>query len=182
MLINQKHDGFYSFKEVLKFEKFLYLPNTNFFENNETFITTEGFIKKMAKLVFRSKTKSNWQLIRKLREKSVKNNFTVNNIKDRKLISFNNTNLSNFKNFLSFHFYATKTITNISFLLNIKNTTFVIYKKFTHFKNSSRKLLETKNKYWMDNFYTGGKDRLCNNSIIMINCSQNLKLQTTNFF
>ena len=56
-----------------------------------------------------------------------------------------------------------------------------MYKKFSSFKKGSVKLFKTKIKFWLDDFYTGGKDRFCSNSLTMINCSQNLKLQTTNF-
>ena len=169
-----------NFEKFLIFKKYLYLPNNNFFENNETFLSTEGLIKKTTKLIFKNKTKSNWQLIRKFAV-STNTIFLINNIKDKKLIFFNNKNLSNFRNLISFQFYATRTLTNLSYFLNDKNKTFVMYKKFSSFKTGSVKFFKTKIKFWLDDFYTGGKDRFCNNSLTMVNCSQNLKLQTTNF-
>jgi hypothetical protein len=35
------------------------------FENNETFISTEGLIKRTTKLVSKGKVKNNWQILRK---------------------------------------------------------------------------------------------------------------------
>ena len=57
-----------------------------------------------------------------------------------------------------------------------------MYKKFSTFKAAPVKLLNTKLKYWLDDFYIGGKDKFCQNSLILIRCSTNYKLQTTNFF
>lgn len=167
-----------NFSKFLKFKTYLYLPNSNFFENNETFLNTEGLIKKTTKLIFRNKTKSNWKLIRKFAINTI---FFINNIKDKKLIFFNNKNLSNFKNLINFQFYATRSLTNLNYFLNNGNKTFIIYKKFSNFKKGSIKLFQTKIKFWLDDFYIGGKDIFCQHSLTMINCSQNFKLQMTNF-
>jgi len=170
-----------NFSKFLKFKKYLYLPNNIFFENEETFINTEGLIKRTTKLVSRKKTKNDWQLLRKFL-KSSKSNKVLNNIKDNKILSYNNNKIFNFKNFMNFQFYATQTLTNLNFYLNTKNQKFSIYKKFNTFKTTSVKLFDTKLKYWLDDFYTGGKDKFCQNSLVLIRCSMNYKLQTTNFF
>ncbi len=166
----------------INFRKFLYLPSNILFENNETFINTEGLIKKTTKLLFRKKAKSNWQLLRKF-TKNIKLLTPLNNIKDGKILFFNNKNMSDFKSFVGFHFYATETLTNLNYYLIKKNQPFVIVKKDSiSFKKRSVKILYTKLKYWLDDFYTGGKDRFCQNSLIMVNCSINNRLHTTNFF
>ena len=36
-----------------------------FYENEETFINTEGLIKRTSKLIFKKETKNNWQILRK---------------------------------------------------------------------------------------------------------------------
>ena len=181
LLITQNHNTIFSkFPKLLKFHKYLYLPNSNLFQNNETFINTEGLIKKTTKLIFKNKTKSNWQLIRKFAV-TINNIFLINNFKDKSLIYFNSKNLYNFKNLINFQFYSTKTLTNISYFLNTRNKTFIIHKKFPSFKKNTIKLFKTKLKFWLDDFFIGGKDRFCNNSLTMINSSKNIKLQTTNF-
>ena len=43
----------------LKIKKFVYLPNGSFFENNETFLNTEGLIKRTTKLIFKNDSKNN---------------------------------------------------------------------------------------------------------------------------
>lgn len=182
LFINQNFNiSLDNFSKILKFKKYLYLPNNIFFENEETFINTEGLIKRTTKLVFRKKTKNDWQLLRKFLKSSTSKK-ALSNIKDNKIINYNNKNIFNFKNFINFQFYATQTLTNLNFYLNIKNQKFSIYKKFNTFKTPSIKLMNTKLKYWLDDFYTGGKDRFCQNSLVLIRCSMNYKLQTTNFF
>nr|YP_009688015.1 NADH dehydrogenase subunit 11 [Haslea nusantara]QDX17605.1 NADH dehydrogenase subunit 11 [Haslea nusantara] len=165
----------------LKIKKFIYLPVDTFFENNETFINTEGLVKKSTKLISRKKTKNNWQLIRRF----IKNTdllVTTNNLKDNKLIYFNSRNLYNFKNFISFQFYAVQNLTNFNFYLTKRNSQFFIHKKFNTFKSSQTKIYDTKLKYWLDDFFIGGKDQLCQNSLTLIKCSVNTRLMTSTFF
>ena len=152
-----------------------------FFENNETYINTEGLVKKTTKLIFRKKTKNNWQLIRRF----IKNTnllVGVTNLKDQKLIAFNSKNLYNFKNFISFQFYAVQNLTNFNFYLTNKNSQFYLHKNYKTFKSPQIKLYDTKVKYWLDDFFIGGKDRLCQNSLVLIKCSVNTRLLTSTFF
>jgi NADH dehydrogenase/NADH:ubiquinone oxidoreductase subunit G len=48
------------------YDKYFHLPTTMFYENNETFISTEGLIKRTTKLVSKGKVKNNWQILRKM--------------------------------------------------------------------------------------------------------------------
>ena len=91
-----------------------------FYENEETFINTEGLIKKTVKLIFKKQTKNNWQILRKF-FRHFKNKLTFLNKKDNQTIFFNAKKISNFKNFISFQYYATQNLTNLNFYLNIKN-------------------------------------------------------------
>lgn len=166
---------------LLKVKNFLYLPVDTFFENNETYVNTEGLIKKTTKLIFRKKAKNNWQIIRRF----IKNTnllVSVTNIKDNRLIAFNSKNLYNFKNFISFQFYAVQNLTNFNFYLSNKNSQFYIYKNNNTFKSTQIKLYNTKIKYWLDDFFIGGKDQLCQNSLTLIKCSVNTRLLTSTFF
>lgn len=165
----------------LTFEKCLYLPNNIFFENQESFINTEGLIKKTTKLISRKNMKNDWQLLRKFAS-IFQSNTTISDIKNNKSVFYNSKTLFDFKNFINFQFYATQTLTNLNFYLNTKNQKFTVYKKFNRFKSSSTKLFSTKLKYWLDDFYTGGKDKFCQNSLLLTRCSMNYRLQRTNFF
>ena len=168
-------------KNLLNFSNYLYLPSNTMFENQESFINTEGLIKRTTKLLLKKKTKSNWKLIRKF-IKCNKNVSYLNNSKNNKLIYFDTKNSYNFKNFINFQYFATQSLTDLNFYLNVKNNTFTIYKKIFPFKLKSSKVFNTKIKYWLDDFYNGGKDNYCHNSLILNNCSKNLRLETTNFF
>ena len=75
---------------------YFYLPNSMFYENEETFINTEGLIKRTTKLIFRKHTKNNWQILRKL-FKQLKFNLNCLNNKENQLIFFNSNKIVNFK-------------------------------------------------------------------------------------
>lgn len=68
-----------------------------------------------------------------------------------------------------------ETLTSLNYCIYTKKL-FVIYKKFNIFKKESFKLLKTKLKYWFDDYYTDGKDRLYQNYLITVQCSINSKL------
>ena len=161
--------------------KFWYLPNNFFFDNQETFVNTEGFVKRTTKLVSKKNVKTDWQLLRKFVQTLSINN-SVNYSKNDTIFSYTNNALFDFKNFIGFQFYASKTLTNINFQLIDQAQKFSIYKKYNKFKTSSTKLFDVKLKYWLDDFYTGGKDKFCQNSLTLTRCSMNYKLQVTNFF
>jgi hypothetical protein len=162
---------------IFNFKKYIYLPNNTFFENNETFFNTEGIIKRTTKFIVKPQTKNNWELIRKISKKMNNINYNFDNI------IFNTKNVYSFKNYVSFHFYATQNFTDLNFYLNVNNFSFVIYKKFLIFKNIASKIFSTKVKYWLDDFFIGGKDNFCyDNSFILLTCSINIRKQSTNFF
>jgi NADH-quinone oxidoreductase subunit G len=176
------NQNFNSASAKYKKSNFLYLPNNLFFDFQETFINTEGLIKRTTKLITRKNVKTDWQLLRKFVQ--IWNlNSSLNNFKNAAVVCYNNNNtFFDFKNFIGFQFYASKTLTNINFYLIDKPQKFSIYKKFIRFKVSTVKLFDVKLKYWLDDFYTGGKDKFCQNSLTLTRCSMNYKLQVTNFF
>jgi NADH dehydrogenase/NADH:ubiquinone oxidoreductase subunit G len=158
-----------------------YIPTSTFYENEETFVNTEGFIKRTTKLISRKQTRNNWQIIRKL-FKSLKNNFISLELKNNQLIVFNSNKIVTFKNYINFHYYAVQSLTNLNFYLSVKTTPVNFIKNNSLFKNSSRKIKNTKLKYWLDDFFTGGKDEYSQNSLILTNCSRILRSESTNFF
>lgn len=161
-------------------DKYFYLPNSMFYENEETFVSTEGLIKRTSKLIFRKKTKNSWQILRRF-FKHIKGNSTFLNQKDNNTIFFNSKKISNFKNFINFQFYATQSLTNLNFYLSIKNQSFIPYGN-SNFKSKTVKISNTKLKYWLDDFFSGGKDEYSKNSLTMLNCSNILRAESTNFF
>jgi hypothetical protein len=72
-------------------------------------------------------------------------------------------------------------LTNLNFYLTIKTTPIVFTNKLT-FKPAQNKLKISKLKYWLDDFFIGGKDEYSQNSLILTNCSKILRSETTNFF
>jgi NADH dehydrogenase/NADH:ubiquinone oxidoreductase subunit G len=161
------------------FNKYLYLPIKMFYENEENFINTEGLIRHTSKLISTKKTKDSWKLLRNFLKLSKKNLVFINS-KENSTIFYNLKKKSNFKNFITFHYNATHTIESNSFLTLTKNQPLYI-NKYT-FKTKRLKLIDTKIKYWLDDFYIGGKDGYSQNSLILTNCSNINRSQNTNFF
>jgi len=158
---------------------YLHIPNSTFYENEETFINTEGFIKRTTKLISKKKTKNNWQILRKFL-KYFKSKMTFLVQKDNQIIFLNSKKIYNFKNFINFQYYALQSLTYLNFYLNIRNKIIVL--DTVNFKSKTKKLVTTKLKYWLDDFFNGGKDEYSQNSVILTNCSRILRSESTNFF
>ena len=58
------NDIFLFNKEFKK--NYLFIPSSSFYENNETYVNTEGHTKRVTKLVFKKKTRNNWQILRQI--------------------------------------------------------------------------------------------------------------------
>lgn len=159
---------------------YFYLPNSMFYENEETFINTEGLIKRTTKLILKKNTKNNWQILRKFLKK-FKSNLQFLDKKNNSIIFFNSKKIANFKNFINFQYIATQSLTNLNFYLSIKNKPFLI-SSTNNFKLKTNKLIDTKLKYWLDDFFSGNKDEYSQNSLILTNCSQIIRTESTNFF
>lgn len=182
LCVNQSSDfsATSSFK-FISFKHYLYLPKSNFFETQETYINAEGFRKISSKLIFRKNQKSDWQLLRKFAH-SLIDSGSVTCLKDNSMLFYNSKSLFDFKNFINFQFQVTQNLTTLNDYVGGLNKKFVIYKKFDRFKDLKVKLNNAKLKYWLDDFYTGGKDTFCQNSLTLTKCSTNYRLQVTNFF
>jgi NADH dehydrogenase/NADH:ubiquinone oxidoreductase subunit G len=163
------------------FKNYIHLPSSMFYENEETFINTEGFIKRTTKLIYRKKSKNNWQILRRILT-NLKTNLVSLNGKNNNIITYNCKKLTNFKNYVNFHYQATQTLTNVNFYLSLKNESFVLFNQFSTFKQKRSKIQLTKLKYWIDDFFNGGKDEYSQHSIVLSNCSKILRNKSTNFF
>ena len=155
------------------------MPVSLFYENEETLINTEGLIKKTVKIIFRKKTKNNWQLLRKVL-KHLKTNIKFLDKKSNNLIFFNSKNINLFRSFINFHYQAAQTLSNLNFYLTTKTRPLTIIAK--KFRTKIQKYINTRVKYWLDDFYNGGKDGYSQNSLVLAECSKNLRTKSTNFF
>ena len=156
---------------------YLYLPASMFYETTESYINTEGFIKRTTKTIF--KNKNNWQIVRKILN-HITANFTFLAQTNNNTISFNSLKIINFKNYSNFHFQATQSLTNFNFYLNNKNESFFLTEN--NFKKKSFNIKMTKLKYWLNDFFNNGKDEYSNNSLVLANCSKITRIKSTNFF
>lgn len=157
-----------------------YLPHSMFYENDETFINTRGFTKKTTKLIFRKKTKNSWQILRRI-IKQFQNKLTFVNTEDNNHIFFNPKKITNFRNYISFHYSNSQNLSNIDFYLTSKNKPYFL-KKNLIFKQKNIKIQSTKLQYWLNDYFSGGKDNYSHNSLVMGNCSKILRFENSNFF
>ena len=152
-----------------------------FYENEETFINTEGLIKRTTKLISNKDRRNNWQILRQI-FKHLNKNLAFLSQKENDLIFFNSKKLVEFKNYINFQYQATQTLTNVNFCLSIKNNNFMITKINSNFRQEKLKIKNTKLKYWLDDFFSGGKDEYSEHSLVLTNCSKILRSKSTNFF
>jgi NADH dehydrogenase/NADH:ubiquinone oxidoreductase subunit G len=164
------------------FKDYLYLPSNLFVEESETYINTQGLIKRTTKLLqFKKDAKTNWQITRRMYANS-KSLMFFNNTKNNKLVNFDSINLFNFKNYVNFQFYAIQTLTSLSFYLTKQNSP-ILKSLNPPIKSVRVKVLNTKLKNWLDDFFNNnGKDSFSYNSSVLINCSKIMRSSTTNFF
>lgn len=163
------------------YNEYFHLPTKLFFEDNETYVNTEGSIKRITTSVnFTKNTKSSWQITRKLSANSRKL-VSLNNAKDNKLLAFDSSNLFDFKNYINFQFYAVQSLTSMTSYLTTTNRP--IYKFEFSLKEPKSKLFCTKLKTWLDDFFnSNGKNSFSYNSPALVNCSKIARTSSTNFF
>ena len=162
------------------FYSYLFLPTNVFFETSNTYINVEGLVKKTLKSISTTyDTKSDWQIIRKFF--SYSNIFLciggINSL--NKKIQFDCDSLFNFKSYISFLHYSSENLTNLSFYLIVKNTSFDLMQ--TKYKSSVSKLYNTILKRWLDDFYLGLNNTYSNYSYTMVECSATFRKVLTNF-
>ena len=179
IIIEQNNEtNFLKLKDTLNIENYIYLPSNVFFENFGSFINTEGTLKQTTKIVSSMKnTKDDWQILRKLLSDLKSVNFTSNpQFNDR--IFYNCNSVFNLKNFISFIYLNTKSLSKLSFYLKTQNqnTKPVVVNKIKKIKVYSTQL-----KNWIDDFYLGGYDNYSNNSKTLVSCSVGLRLNTSTF-
>jgi NADH dehydrogenase/NADH:ubiquinone oxidoreductase subunit G len=158
-----------------------FLPVKMFYENKETFINAEGLIKRTNKLITKTKTRESWKLLRNL-AKRLNSSYESFNVKVNQTLLFDASKQSNFINFLNFQYCAVEKLDSITQPLTVQNQPFFMTKANMTFKKMPLKINSTKLKYWIDDFFTGGKDEYSRNSLVMANCSKISRTQSTNFF
>lgn len=178
---NFKNNQIFAQSALTQENNYSFLPVKMFYENKETFLNTEGFIKRTHKLITRRKTREGWKLLRNLLS-TFKHKYTSLSSQNNNLLSFNTTKQISFSNFLNFHYCAVEKLESSTSSLATQNQPFYIYQTNMKFRQKVSKITQTKTKYWIDDFFTGGKDEYSRNSLVLANCSKILRTQSTNFF
>ena len=161
-------------RKSLKISEYINLPNNSFYESKGSFLNTEGHFKKTVKFVnLNNQTKDDWQIIRKLFFLMSKVNF-LSTVSSNFKINFNCTTLKKFNLFTNFLFLASKCLTEkVNITVNSKvSNKFYSLPENNILKNSRKKIIKSKLKIWLNDFYIGGKDFYSKHSNTMINCSK----------
>lgn len=156
------------------------LPSKVFYENKETFINTEGYLKKSMKLIsLNNNSKSNWNILRSISNEFKKINL-VSNEKINNLICLNLNDNTTFLKFVNFNYFPIQNF-NKSFCYKDNKATNTLIKIENKYKKVKTLVFNTKTVLWLDDFYIRGKDNYSSYSSIMIKCSKSYRLQSTNF-
>ena len=170
---NNFYDQQVNFKYL---NSFLYIPTKTFLETKNYFFNNFGFIKNTNKLILFNKTKSHWKIIRNIFN-FVKKNTNFINIKNSLKINFIFKNVL-LKKYFNLSYNAISRFTK--HLINTNTNHFSVKKKI--FKIKKIKIFNAKINFWLNDFFTGGKDCFSINSLIMVKLSKVNRLQLTNFF
>lgn len=165
-------------KKDLNILNYAFLPNNVFFESFGSFYNTEGVLKQTTKIVSSMQnTKDDWQILRKL-SASLKNVEFTSNTKYNTRVSYNANNLFNFRNFTSFLYLNTKSLSKLSFHLKSQNQQHNVKSQQ---KTKRLKLFATQIKKYLEDFYLGGYDNYSTKSETMVSCSMVLRANSTSF-
>jgi NADH dehydrogenase/NADH:ubiquinone oxidoreductase subunit G len=165
-------------KQLLKkFDNYLYIPTKSIFENKNIFINTQGLIKSTSNLILNTKKKPSWKFIRKIISQLNKKIKFINLTNHLKIsINLKNKTVNVFSNLI---FKTTNKLCKNSIICHLN---FVFFNFITILKTKKNKYFNSKLKFWLNDFFTSGKDDFSKNSMTMIKCSSLQRLERTNFF
>lgn len=163
---------FLTLQNKLNIYDYIYLPSNTFFESAGSYINTEGNLKCSTKLIStQHNTKDDWVLLRKLISVLETVEFTTD-IKNNTRVHYNNNNIFNFKNLISFLFINTQNLSKFSFHRRTFSQTF---RSISIQKVKKLKIFNTQLKKGLEDFYLGGFDNYSYDSKTMILCSIDLR-------
>lgn len=176
--INQSNFLWSEKKSLKHITLVLNLPTTTFFEEQNSYITTEGFYKKVSKVIsVKTKSKNSWEILRKLFSEISKTNLNC----DSKTIQILNASKKFlFLKFVNLNHLPIQTLKKSNFPILHKKK-FINLNLALNKRKVTQKLNKTKIFFWLDDFYLNGKDNYSKYSKIMIECSKISRLQTVNF-
>jgi NADH dehydrogenase/NADH:ubiquinone oxidoreductase subunit G len=154
-------------------------PTRTFFETEETYLSSEGVLKRTMKLFLTKNILTTWQTLL-LIVKYLNKNTKPLNLKSYHGLTYNIKGYLGFKIFAHLHSYVTQHLTNINYYLTSRISAICFYRG-ARFKKTPAKLKCYKMKFWLEDFFTGGKDEYSKHSAVLASCSNVLRLESKNF-
>ena len=156
--------------------KFL-IPSKHFFENSDTFLNTEGLIKRSFKIVKSPKfSKTSWKIIR-----AFSNYFSNLSLLTNIVPSTVN---------LPLEVYDQKSLLQLMYLPSVNYSSNSVFNPIIScsknisvncYHDSYVKFFNSKLSFTVDDFYIGGKDNYSKLSSVMVKCSKQLRVDSSNF-
>lgn len=173
IIIEQNFKNMFSvLQNKLNIYDYIYLPSNTFFESAGSYINTEGNLKCSTKLIStQHNTKDDWVILRKLISVLETIEFMYD-IKNNTRVHYNNNNLFNFKNLISFLFINTQNLSKFAFHRRTFSQTF---RFILRHKVKKLKIISSQLKKAIEDFYLGGFDNYSYESKTMIFCSIDLR-------
>jgi NADH dehydrogenase/NADH:ubiquinone oxidoreductase subunit G len=179
LIIDQNHILNNNIKFSLPGDSYTYLPACTFYENDETYCSTEGLFKRTSKLFVSNNALTTWQTILVML-KYLSKHLRPLSSKSHQNLSYSIPGYTQFRVFTHLHFYTSQNLSNINFYLASKTLPITNCPSFK-FKQSRTKTKYCKLKLWLDDFFTGGKDEYSRNSATLLSCSIAIRLSSLNF-
>lgn len=168
-------------KENNMSHKIFPILSKNFYTNIETFLNSEGIIKKSSNVIAsNSNLKNDWKFFRRVFKHLKKNIIFTKDIKNNKRTIFDSNNIVKFKNYLFLHLFPIKVFTRLLFYQLLENKTFVNKKNSFFFilnKNFNSKII-----FWLQDFYLNNRDLYSRHSKTMTKCSLYIRSNKLTFF
>lgn len=170
------HDNLFN-NYLIQYVNYFSISVKNFYEDSAIFFNTQGFVKKNLKIFNNYKLGSSWKILRIILN-SFKNKLSLYTFRYNLLINYNLFVKFTFLKFIYLLLLAKKPINNNNL---INNTNQFISNKIDLIYGLKIKFLNLRFKFWLNDFYTGGRDNFSPNSLVMLKCSKLIRLQLTNF-
>ena len=161
-------------------QNYFVFSTKHFYVTSETFLNTEGLVKKSSTVVASNLSlKNDWKLLRRIFKYTQKAILFTKDIKNKKRIFFKSKTSVNYKNYLILHLFPIKVFTRLLFCQLSENKPFI--NETCRFFLPLNKSFKSKAIFWLQDFYIGNKDLYSKFSKTMIKSSLYVRLNQMSF-
>lgn len=160
----------------------IWVSGGNFYENDGTFLNTEGYVRRNHRITPIKKLNTNNLGILKAANFNLKTSVMKFVSEEFVSIEYSFKKINLFNNFIFLKNQTIKKLNSLNYYFNSNNNSLNFNKLSSVFKLSIKKILLTKLKYCIDDFYSDSKDEYSQNSVTLSLCSETMRIEFSNFF